>query len=212
METIIKNLENVLAELKAKEAEQAVCAYGSEPVKDNRVALATMAAGQRFKTSLGNFIVLGHDEMGTKVIQEAFYAEDKQFDSDSPDYTKSELKEMFDTEILEAYEKEFGADNIVEHTVKLKSVDMQDFGSFDCKVRPITFDEARKYNELLVKEDLPDYYWTCTPWSTKERGWDYSVVVVSPRGSIDYWFFNGYYGVRPFCILKSNIFVSKVEE
>ena len=212
MNSIIRSLEKVVEELKAKAAEQANCECDCEIVKDNRVALATMAAGQRFKTDIGTFIVLGHDEMGTKVIREDFYAEDKQFDSDSPDYTKSELKEMFDTEILEAYEKEFGADNLVEHTVDLKSVDMQDFGSFDCKVRPITFDEAREYNDLLVKEDLPDYYWTCTPWSTKERGWDYSVAVVSPRGFIGRRFYDYNFGVRPFCILKSNIFVSKVEE
>ena len=104
-----------------------------------------------------------------------------------------------------------GADNVVEHEVDLTSVDMQnEFGTCICKVRPITFDEARKYNDLLVNKDLPDWYWTCTPWSTNERGWHWSVAVVCPSGDFDC---SNHYdfgrGVRPFCILKSNIFVSK---
>ena len=204
MATIIEKLEEILAELKAKEQEK--------EEENSKVLLSTLAAGQRFKTGIGDFIVLGHSEEGTKVIQEGFFAEEVKFDASSPDYTKSELKKMFDNEILETYEKEFGSDNLVEHTVALKSVDMQDYGEFTCKVRPITFEEAREFNAHLVKEDLPDWWWTCTPWSTKERGWDYSVAVVSARGCIGYDFCIGRIGVRPFCILKSNIFVSRVEE
>ena len=204
MKTVIEKLEEILAELKAKEQEKE---------EDNsKVLLSTLAAGQRIKTGIGNFIILGHIVEGTKVIQEGFFAEKVKFDASSPDYTKSELKEMFETEILEAYEKEFGSNNLVEHTVALKSVDMQDYGEFTCKVRPITFEEAREFNAHLAKEDLPDWWWTCTPLSTKERGWDYSVTVVSPLGGIGWDTCNGRRGVRPFCILKSNIFVSRVEE
>ena len=204
MKTVIKKLEEVLAELKAKENQ------GMEPVK-NQVLLSSLAAGQKFNTGIGNFIVLAHDKNGTKVIQEGFFKEDVKFDSNSLDYTKSELKKLFDTDILAAYEKEFGTNSLIEHTVNLKSVDMQDYGSFICKVRPITFDEAREFNQFLVKEDLPDWWWTCTPWSTKERGWEHSVVVVSPLGNFGRGNYYSRCGVRPFCILKSNIFVS-VEE
>ena len=201
MKAVIEKLEEVLAELKAKEQED-----------NSQVELSTLAAGQKFKTGIGNFIVLGHDENGTKVIQEEFFAEDVQFDSNSPDYTKSEIKKLFDTKILDVYEKEFGSDNLIEQTVSLKSVDMQDYGTFNCKVRPVTFEEAREFNAFLVKPDLPDWWWTCTPWSTKERGWEYSVAVVSPHGRFDWDGFGFRSGVRPFCILKSNIFVSRVEE
>ena len=205
MKTVIEKLEEVLAELKAKEQEEV-------KADNSQVELSTLAAGQKFKAGIGNFIVLAHGENGSKVIQEGFFAEEVKFDASSPDYTKSKLREKFDSEILEAYEKEFGSDNLVEHTVALKSVDMQDYGTFTCKVRPITFEEARESNALLVKEDLPDWWWTCTPWSTEERGWDYSVAVVSARGVIDYGSCSFRGGVRPFCILKSNIFVSRVEE
>lgn len=102
--------------------------------------------------------------------------------------------------------------NIIEQVVSLTSVDMQgEFKPCYCKVRPITFDEARKYNNLLVNKDLDDWWWTCTPWSTADRGWKYAIAVVSPSGYIrDGDCFDGN-GVRPFCILKSNIFVSKGE-
>ena len=107
-------------------------------------------------------------------------------------------------------EKYVGAENIVEHEVDLTSVDMQsEFKPCKCKVRPITFDEARKYNNLLVNDDLDDLWWTCTPWSTEKRGLKYSIAVVSPSGFFSDWFCSGGRGVRPFCILKSNIFVSK---
>ena len=205
MKSIIAKLKDVLAELEAKETE------GMELVK-NQVQLSALVAGERFKTGIGNFIVLEQGTNYAKVIQEGFFAEDVKFDSNSLDYTKSELKKKFDTEILEAYEKEFGADNLIEQKVDLKSVDMQDYGTFNCKVRPITFDEAREFNQFLVKEDLPDWWWTCTPWSTKERGWERSVTVVSPLGNFFWNNCSNDYGVRPVCILKSNIFVSKVEE
>ena len=56
-----------------------------------------------------------------------------------------------------------------------------------------------------------DWWWTCTPWSTDDRDLKYQITVVSPAG-----YFNNYgcycsCGVRPVCILKSNIFVSKGE-
>lgn len=91
-------------------------------------------------------------------------------------------------------------------------VEGQKLGTVDCKIRPITFDEAREYTDITPNNDLNDWYWTLSPWSTEERGWSKSLTVVSPSGVIGHGncFFGS--GVRPVCILKSNIFVSKVEE
>lgn len=81
---------------------------------------------------------------------------DKTFGS-TRDYGKSSLKNLIETEIQPVIEKEVGAENLVGHYVDLTSVDMQqEFESFKCKVRPITFDEAREYNDLLVNGDLDD--------------------------------------------------------
>ena len=180
----------------------------AEKEKPTGVELGSLSPGDRFDTEIGKFIVLGHENGVTKVIQDDFFETDVEFDDNSCDYTKSKLKKMFDEKIAPAYEKVFG-DALVEHEVELKSVDMQDYGKFKCKVRPMTFDEAREFNPLIVKQNIGDWWWLCTPWSTKERGWPYSVAVVSPSGFITDCICSLGNGVRPFCILKSNIFVSK---
>lgn len=193
-------------------AKKLVAAIEKEDQK-NKVMLKDIPVGGKFDTGIGRFIVLEQKENYTAVITEDLYREDVKFDDDCTDYKKSPLRELCEGEILNEFVAEFGEDNICENEAGLVTVDGQEvFGKLLTKVRPLTFDEAREYNDLLVNKDLPDWYWTCTPWSTKERGWKYSVAVVSPSGNFN---FNDYYygfGVRPFCILKSNIFVSKVEE
>ena len=149
----------------------------------------------------------------TAVITEELYRKDVRFDDDSNEYFTSELSDLFEEEIFPEFKEEFGAENLCDATTSLVTVDMQNKDEeLHAKARPLTFEEARKYNELLVNKDLPDWYWTCTAWSTEERGWPYSVAVVSPSGGIRSYGCNYGLGVRPFCILKSNIFVSKVEE
>ena len=178
----------------------------------SKVQLSTLNTGDVFKIGEHDFIVLEQKQEQTMVISKGFMAEDKRFDGDSRDYNKSSLKNLIESSIQPIIENAVGTDNIIEHEVDLTSIDMQnEFGNCRCKVRPITFDEARKYNDLLVNKDLEDLWWTCTPWSTKDRGYSYSMAVVSSSGNIFRLNIDNSGGVRPFCILKSNIFVSKGE-
>lgn len=193
-------------------AKKLVAAIEKEDQK-NKVMLKDIPVGGKFVTGIGRFIVLEQKEDSTVVITEDLYREDVKFDDDCTDYKKSSLRELCEGEILNEFSDEFGEENICTNEAGLVTLDGQEvFGKLLTKVRPLTFDEAREYNDLLVNKDIPDWYWTCTPWSTKERGWEYSVAVVSPSGYINYGSFYYSNGVRPFCILKSNIFVSKVEE
>jgi hypothetical protein len=195
------------------ELEKKLVAAIEKEDQKNKVMLKDIPVGGKFVTGIGRFIVLEQKEDSAVVITEDLYREDVKFDDDCTDYKKSSLRELCEGEILNEFVAEFGEDNICENEAGLVTVDGQEvFGKLLTKVRPLTFDEAREYNDLLVNKDLPDWYWTCTPWSTKERGWDYSVAVVSPSGIICFVGCVGGFGVRPFCILKSNIFVSKVEE
>ena len=178
--------------------------------KNNDVELSTLNPGDVFENGIGKFIVLEQGTTGTAVISQELMRKGVRFDDGSPDYKTSSLRKLMNGEILDELEEVFGAGNIIEHEVDLTTVDMQpDFGTCECKVRPITFDEARKYNDLLVNKEIGGWWWTCTPWSTEERGWKYSVAVVAPSGGIDHYSCDSNCGVRPFCILKSNIFVSK---
>lgn len=166
-----------------------------------------------FEIGKNDFIVLEQIGAEVKIISKNFMAKNVVYDETSRDYNKSNLKEMIEDKIQPIIESEVGENNLVEHTVELTSVDMQhEFDDCKCKVRPITFDEARKYNNLLPNKDLDDWWWTCTPWSTEERGCSYSIAVVSSAGDIGRNRCNYNCGVRPVCILKSNIFVSKKGE
>lgn len=183
-----------------------------EEEKQSKVQLSTLNPGEIFKIGEYDFIVLEQCEERTAVISKGLMAENVKFDEDSRNYKESNLKKVIENQIQPVIEKEVGSKNLIEHEVDLTSVDMQDeFGGFKCKVRPITFDEARLYNNLLVNKSLNDWWWTCTPWSTEDRGWKYSISVVAPSGHFHDGICDCGFGVRPFCILKSNIFVSKGE-
>lgn len=199
MKAIIEKIENLLAELKGKVMDPA----------DIKVQLSDLKAGDVFETSFGEMIVLDNFEEKTLVITKGFVSDGRKFDEESPNFAESDISEYLSGEVLEMFENEFGAENIDEHITDVFSVDMQKYDSYMGKIRLLTFDEARKYNELIVNEELPRWWWTMTPWSTEKRGWKYGVSVVSPSGYVGNYVCSDGRGVRPVCILKSNIFVSK---
>ena len=198
---------------KALEVARELVRQLEEAERKNKVELSTLAPGDVFEIGKNDFIVLEQIGAEVKIISKNFMAKNVVYDKTSRDYNKSNLKEMIEDKIQPIIESEVGENNLVEHTVELTSVDMQhEFDDCKCKVRPITFDEARKYNNLLPNKDLDDWWWACTPWSTEERGCSYSITVVSSAGYVGNLDCYGNGGVRPVCILKSNIFVSKKGE
>lgn len=198
---------------KALEVARELVRQLEEAERKNKVELSTLAPGDVFEIGKNDFIVLEQIGAETKIISKNFMTENIVYDEDSRDYNKSNLKKMIEDKIQPIIESEVGENNLVEHTVELTSVDMQhEFDDCKCKVRPITFDEARKYNNLLPNKELGDWWWTCTPWSTAEREWKYSMAVVSSAGDVNGDCCCNGDGVRPVCILKSNIFVSKKGE
>ena len=171
--------------------------------------LGNLNPGEYFKIADWDFIALQHNERGTLVISKDLLAENERF-GNTRNYKESNIKKVIEEKILPVVENAVGRDNIIVHSTKLTSVDMQnEFGEVQCRMRPISFDEARKYNNFLVNKELSNWYWTLTPWSTEERGWKYSLAVVSPSGLINNYYYDNSFGVRPVCILNSNIFVSK---
>ena len=177
-----------------------------------KVELSMLKRGDVFQTTgKRKYKVLEQYGDTTKIISLDLVKKNVEF-GDTSDYKTSKVKKLCDIEILEDFEEEFGAENIETHTVDIITADGQKLGTVDCKIRPITFDEAREYTDITPNNDLNDWYWTLSPWSTEERGWSRSLSVVSPSGYFNCYSYGNAYGVRPVCILKSNIFVSKVEE
>ena len=103
-----------------------------------------------------------------------------------------------------------GAESIVEHTVDLTSDDgLKDYGTATARVSLLTADMYREHVYMIDKYKLDDWWWLATPFSTPTHGYDKTVKCVAPSGYIiNFINSNNYYGVRPFCILKSDIFVS----
>ena len=182
-----------------------------EKEKAEKVKLSALKPGQSFLIGYDEFIVLDQFADGseeTLAISKQFLAENVEFGS-TPDYKDSNLRKVIEADILPKIEADIGAENIIQRKADLTTVDMQkDFGDVVCKARPLTFDEARKYNNLIANPDLDDWSWTCTPWSTSGRGRDYSVAVVGLRGVLGGYGCGNGYGVRPVLYLKSSIFVS----
>lgn len=197
---------------KELEVTRALVKMLEEREQSNKVKLESLKAGETFYIGENGYIVLKHHEGKTKVISRNFIAEDRKFADDTADYKTSGLRKYIEVEIQPTIENEVGAENLVEHRVSLETVDGQDnYGELTCKVRPITFDEARQYNNLIVNNDLDDWWWTCTAWTSPNREYNRSIAVVLPSGGFSYNNCGNSNGVRPVCILKSNIFVSKGE-
>lgn len=197
---------NLVAKLEAEE-------------KEKKVQLKELKPGETFMIGEHEFIVLeqiygigGRDFDATSAISKDFMLENVAFDSDTRNYLISDLRDKIEEKILPIIEKEVGSENIVENICYLRSVCGDNkFGRFTSKVRPMTFDEARKYHEFIPNEDLDDWWWTCTPWGSDKNGNARTIATVSPSGCINGNICDNYGGVRPFCILKSDIFVSKGE-
>lgn len=189
-----------------EKAKELVAMLEEKEIKD-KVELSTVAPGDVIDLGEDEFVVLDHDDGGTLVISKDFMEEDVKF-GDNTDFNGSNVQRVLYEDILPKIEEVVGKDSILSQTVKLTTVDNQDiYKDVDGRIRLLTFDEARKYNPLIVNEELDDYWWLMTPWTSNDR-LNYPVAVVSPSGDFSLRDFDFQNGVRPVLYLKSNIFVS----
>lgn len=179
---------------------------------DNKVLLSSLNPGDSFVAGEEEFIALDHEyNGGTLAITKGFVTDESVEFGKSTDYGSSNLKKVIENNIENQLIAKMGKENFIKHEVSLESVDGQNKSKVTEEIfRPITFDEARKYNDLLVCNKLNDWWWTITPCSTSDRGWN-SLAVVAPGGSVGIGNCGFDNGVRPVCIFNSNIFVSKEE-
>ena len=191
-------------ELTDEQVQQIISAY-----KDNNqnVRLADIPAGGTFKVDGMEFVVLEQNGETTAVITKnvletmAFGSANNFDGSDADDYCKEFAEDVFE---------KIGTENVVEHTVDLTSDDgLKDYGTVNRMVSFLTADQYRKYVDVLDQHKPDKYWWLATPYSTERHGNSAWVRCVSPSGSIsNVYYYSVSTGVRPFCILKSSIFVS----
>ena len=181
----------------------------SEAYNGGGIRLADVPAGELVKIGEHEFIVLEQSGDTTALIRKDLLPANEKFGKNN-NYDGSNV-DVVCNKFAEEIAGIVGEKNLVLHTVDLTSDDgLKDYGKVQRRVSLLTCDLYRRYVEILDKFKPKKWWWLATAFSTKKHDDDSWVKCVSPSGCV----FNGDcssigYGVRPFCILKSNIFVSR---
>lgn len=155
------------------------------------------------------FIVIKTDEkLGTtELLLKDKLGEDAEFGSNN-DFRTSDIKKVLD-KFAEEISDIIGEENLVEHIVDLTANDgLKCYGTIKSKMSLFTAQMVRENVEILDEFKLDEWWWTCTPYSTPKHENVSWIKCVSPLGIVDFNFYNNSGSVRPFCIVKSSIFVS----
>ena len=172
--------------------------------------LYEVKVGDTFKVGKFEFIVLEQDEKNkeTKVLLKNFWTTAK-FDGDTNDYKNSWIRKSLNSKFLSELADEVGKDNINLHMVDLMADDGRvDYGLCYDRVSLLTCENYRKYVYILDEYRITsDWWWLATPLSTSSNGHGHTVRCVNGGGTLNYGNCDVDIGVRPFCILNSNITV-----
>lgn len=173
-----------------------------------QVQLKDIEIGDTFKIGEYEFIVLEHSKETTAVILKELYLDDIKFGTTN-NYDGSNVDGIC-YDFGKKISKIIGDYNLIEHTVDLVADDgLKCYGTIKRQMSLITANLYRRYVEILDKHKLNAWWWTATAYSTPKHNNSSWVKCVSPSGNFYYYNYFNNFGVRPFCILNSNIFVSK---
>lgn len=189
--------------LTKEQVEQIAASLGEEPIR-----LGDVAAGGTALVGSHEMIVLDHIDGTTLLLRKDSlgameFGENNNYNGSYADGVCNEFAE----ELAEIVDES----NILLHDVDLTADDgLKDYGVIQRKASLRTAQMQRQYVQILDEYRLDSWEWLATAYSTPAHDNDRWVKCVSPSGCV---LNNGYSsngsGVRPFCILKSDIFVSK---
>ena len=118
----------------------------------------------------------------TAVMTKEFYLEGVQFDEETPNFAKAEIKEKLQP-LFDELKAIIGEENICKHTVDLTTLNgMKDNGSCETYISIPTLDFARENIDIFIeyKDCVDDWEWLANAWATEDTGWKYGVCVLSP--------------------------------
>lgn len=169
--------------------------------------LGDLNPGDVFKgKSETEYIVCGHEHFVTYVVRRELLNETMEF-GDTNNWAESNIRKYLNEDYVQVIEREFGNGNIVAFERDLISLDgYNDYATCVDKVSMMNVLEYMKYHKYVGNCDFR--HALITPDSTP-LGWGASCVrYVGVGGCVDYGWCSGDFGVRPFFVLKSSIFVS----
>ena len=176
-------------------------------IQIQRKTLAECAVGEIVKIGGFEMVVLEQRGGETALILKGTYEETTTFGENNR-YDGSKVDQRCQ-KFAEKLAESIGEENIVPHTVDLTSNDgLKCYGTVERKVSSLTADRYRKFVDILDAVKLDEWWWLATPWSTHRHDHEVCVLCVAPSGRFNCVNYRSVRGVRPFCILKSTIFVS----
>ena len=126
------------------------------------------------------------------------------------DLRTSTVLEKMEKEILPKIINAIGKENLCTvHTDLTTLCGLKTYGVMESLISLPTLDFYRANGEIFDKYKPDAWWWLATPESCKPRDNPYWTLCVSPAGSVYGGGFSSGRGVRPFCILNSEIFVSR---
>ena len=164
-----------------------------------KTAVSNVAPGQVVKFHGKPCIVLEHRTAGTLLVTTA---QIKSSFGSTNNFAASSFREYLNGEFLDAL-TEGHADELITREVDLTALNgSKEYGSCECKVAPLTFDEIRRFRGLLPKPE--SWEWSATPWSTPcVDGNDTWVVGLVTNGDVYYHRYAYPRGSRPAFLIPS---------
>lgn len=163
-----------------------------------KTAISNVAPGQVVKFHGEPCIVLEHRTAGTLLVTAA---QIKSSFGSTNNFAVSSFREHLNGAFADAL-TEGHADELITREVDLTALNgSKEYGSCECKVAPLTFDEIRRFHGLLPKPE--SWEWSATPWSTPNTNGTSSAVYLSTSGNVDGSGCTNTYGSRPAFLIPS---------
>lgn len=163
-----------------------------------KTAISNVAPGQVVKFHGEPCIVLEHRTAGTLLVTAA---QIKSSFGSTNNFAASSFREHLNGAFADAL-TEGHADELITREVDLTALNgSKEYGSCECKVAPLTFDEIRRFHGLLPKPE--SWEWSATPWSTPSAGSTDYAVYLSTDGGVSVLSCANTYGSRPAFLIPS---------
>lgn len=169
--------------------------------------LGDLNPGDVFKgKSETEYIVCGHEHFETYVVRRELLKETMEF-GDTNNWAESNIRKYLNEDYVRVIQGEFGNGNIVAFERDLISLDgYNDYATCVDKVSMMNILEYMKYHKYVGNCDFR--HALITPDSTPFGCCASGVRCVGGGGDVRYGWCGHVFGVRPFFVLKSSIFVS----
>ena len=184
--------------------------------------IGKLAAESRFTYGGMEWVVLEHNLLKKAVLvlaadvlkTESGETQYMPFDEENKnDFAASSVRAFLNGDFLEELAAA-GADKeaFLPLALDLTSDDgLKDYGIDRVTIGIYTDQIYREFRNIIPPAS--DWHWTATPFSTARNGYEHLVRFVNSSGALDYSYAcNGGGGVRPLCVLKSDILVSFNED